>query len=217
MKEIPWALANVLLVLTFVTKQHFNKKYTGYKKYIRYTTRGRGGIPLEEAGLFVSAYQLRDDNFLTAAEQQELQQCLHWFERHVRLACLDELSGLDQQARCWYKNPRREACVFDHKVRSASGDQTAPIDAVVPAEDLEAESSIFSEATIHQALSQTEKLAEMMRRHGFVVHVEQTDRPGVILHQHEVQITAIPVRNAWHSLRLQLRIWWQRHIPTVGF
>lgn len=185
--------ANVLPVVIFVSQKHFNKKY------IRYTTRGRGGIPLEEAGLFVSAYQLRDDNSLPATEQQALQQCLRWFERHVRLACLDESSDLDQQARCWYKNP----------ALISAEDQAA--------EDQATDTSVFSEATAHQALSQTEMLAEMMRRHGFVVHVEQADWPGVIVHGHGIQVTAIPARNVWHSWRLRLQLWWQRHIPTASF
>ncbi len=175
------------------------------KKYIRYTTRGRDGNSREEAGLFVSAYRLRDDSSLPAAEQQELQQCLRWFEQHVRLACLDESSALDQQARCWYKNPDYSAHVAEHKVGVARRD-------VDPA----AEASAFPEATARQALSQTERLAELMRRYGFMVHIEQTDRPGVILHQHGIQVTAIPACNTWHSLRLRLQIWWERHSSAAG-
>ena len=71
--------------------------------FIRYTAFFGPKKPAEPAGLFVAAYELKEQMRLTAELQQELEERLLWFQRHVRPIPIDELDSTEQQAVCWYK------------------------------------------------------------------------------------------------------------------
>jgi hypothetical protein len=193
-----------------VAEQPVHQKYV--HKYIRYTTRDRNGSSLEKTGLFASAYKLRDSNSLPSSEQQELLECLLWFQRHVRTARIDELSDLEQQAVCWYKNPDHP--FHNHPTHDHSN--YPALDNAFAAKEASAynkETSPYNDASAQEALIQTKTLVVIMQRHGFLVQAERANEPGVILSEDDVQVAAIPARNIWHALRLRLLLWRQRNIP----
>lgn len=152
-------------------------------RYTRYTVFRQASSSLCEMGLFTAAYQLRDAGVLPEAEQQDLLRHLHWFQRHMRTAALDDLSHLDQQAVCWYKSAHsNQGSVDDQKARA-------------------------------EARNQTEALSATMKRHGFTVRIEQTNRVGIIIYEDRVQVAAIPARNCIIGLYLRAMLWRQRNIP----
>ena len=73
--------------------------------FIRYTTRGRHGQPAPPAGLFQTAYTLRDERTLPADRQRELEERLRAYQSTVRTLDLD----FHPEAVCWYRPAASDA------------------------------------------------------------------------------------------------------------